>query len=99
LTTPDQMLAAAERLDLLLAQAQHAHGVTAAVELTAYACFGWQTHPAFDEHPIVRSALADAALEGDANVADVLDALTQRDRQMIRNDLAKTCIQGDTRKA
>jgi hypothetical protein len=99
LTGPDQMLAVAERLDLLVAQAQHTHGITGADDLAAYACFGWQTHPAFDEHPIVRRALSKAALEGEANVVDVLDALTPQDRQTIRDDFAKTSIQGDTRKA
>jgi hypothetical protein len=75
-------------LDALVERAQQRHGLNRVDDQVAFACFGWQTHPQFDQHPLVQEGLLAARSEvPPAELVDVLARLTPSLQQRIRADL------------
>jgi hypothetical protein len=72
-------------LDELIQEAQRRHGVHRADDLAAYAWFASVVHCDFDRHPIGMEMLARA--DGDAHLADLLEAVSKEQREAMRQDL------------
>lgn len=72
-------------LDELIQEAQRRHGVHRADDLAAYAWFASVVHRDFDRHPIGMEMLARA--DGDAHLADLLEAVSEEQREAMRLDL------------
>jgi len=72
-------------LDELIQEAQRRHGVHRVDDLAAYAWFASVVHRDFDRHPIGMEILARA--DGDAHLADLLEAVSKEQREAMCRDL------------